>query len=168
MPKKKKLPRRNARKKQKPPQKKRAEEAKRALEAKHALEVLNAQMVKLLGEQITPSGKNAKIARVLKQEGFTVTFKANEAGSLTIDWYQVPHGAKLAKHGKPKPKPVLIASGHASFSAAGVKKLRLKLTNAGKKLLRHTSNQPLTAEGIFVASNGAHLEAKKAFVLRKR
>jgi subtilase family serine protease len=149
---------------------KRAEEARRAAEAKHAIEVLNAAMQKLLGEQLTPSGKNARIARVLTLDGFTVTFKANEAGSLTLDWYQVPRGAKLAAHSKPKPKPkpVLVASGHVSFSAAGTKKVKLKLTKAGKKLLKHAANEPLTAEGIFVASNGARLEAKKSFVLHKK
>ncbi|HTZ64789.1 MAG TPA: S53 family peptidase [Solirubrobacteraceae bacterium] len=150
--------------------KKRAEELKRAEEAKRAIEALNAQMLKLLGGQLAPSGKNARIARVLKLNGFTLTFKADEAGSLTIDWYQVPRGAKLAAHSKhkPKPKPVLIASGHVTFSAAGTKKVKLKLTKAGKKLLKHAANLPLTAQGTFVASNGAHLQAKKSFVLHKK
>ena len=146
---------------------KRAEEAKRALEAKHAEEALNDATLKLLGQQITPSGKNAKIARVLTLSGFTLTFKANQAGKLTIDWYEVPRGAKLASHAKHKPKPVLVGSGQVTFTAAGVKKVKIKLTSAGKKLLRHASNQPLTAEGVFVTTKGTRLEVKKAFVLHR-
>jgi hypothetical protein len=65
-----------------------------------------AQMAALISGLI-PSGKTAKIAALLKSGVFSLEFKAIEAGKATIDWYEVPPGAKLAKS---KAKPVLVAA----------------------------------------------------------
>ena len=74
--------------------------------------ISSAQIAALLGGQLTPSGKTAKIAALLKAGAFAFAYKALEAGSATIDWYQLPSGAKLAKNNNSsKKKPVLVAAG---------------------------------------------------------
>jgi hypothetical protein len=122
---------------------------------------LAAEVTALLVEELTPSGKAAKIASLLKSRGFTVTFKALEAGTVVIDWYEVPAGAKLAK-----PKPVLIAAGQRAFSAAGTAKIKIKLAAAGKRLLNHARKLKLTAKGTFTPTGKTPVTATKVFVLK--
>jgi hypothetical protein len=127
--------------------------------------VSSAQIAVLLAGQLTPSGKAAKIAALLKSGGFTVVFKALEAGTAVINWYQVPPGAKLAK--KAKPKPVLVAAGKRTFSAAGTATIKIKLTAAGKRLLKHAKKLKLTAKGTFTPTGKAPITATRTFVLKR-
>ena len=127
--------------------------------------VSSAQVATLLAGELTPSGKAAKIAALLKGGGFTVVFKALEAGTAVINWYQVPPGAKLAK--KAKPKPVLVATGRRTFSAAGTATIKIKLTAAGKRLLKHAKKLKLTAKGTFTPTGKAPITATRTFVLKR-
>jgi 6-phosphogluconolactonase len=133
--------------------------------ASQAVNVSAAQIRALLAGQLTPSGKKAKIAALLRSGVFTVAFKALEPGAVVIAWYQVPAGAKLAK--KAKPKPVLVASGKLTFSAAGTAKVKIKLTAAGKSLLRHAKQIKLTAKGTFTPTGKAPVSALRAFTLKR-
>jgi subtilase family serine protease len=122
-----------------------------------------AQLKSQLTAQLTPSGKAAKLASLLKANGYTLAFKAPEAGSLTIDWYELPPGAKLAK----KAKPVLVADGRLTFTAARAGKIVLKFTAAGKALLKRSKQLKLTAKGTFTPQGKATLSATKTFMLRR-
>lgn len=73
------------------------------------------------------------------------------AGSLSVQWFYLPKGAKLAK----KVKPVLVASGKATFSKAGAGHIRLRLTGQARRLLKHAKRLKLMAKGTFVASGGS-------------
>lgn len=106
-----------------------------------------AQIAASLAHQLTPSGKPAKIGTLLKSGGLTMPFTAPEAGTVAVQWYLVPAGAKLAKH--TKAKPVLVASGKLTFLAAGAGKLKIKLTAAGKRLLKHAKRLKLAERGTF-------------------
>jgi hypothetical protein len=99
-------------------------------------------------KQLSPAGKPAKIAALLKRGGYALTFKALTAGIVTISWYLVPHGAHVAKK-TAKPKPVLVASGKVRFTKASSAKLTVKLTSNGRKLLTHAKRLKLTAKGTF-------------------
>jgi hypothetical protein len=125
-----------------------------------------AQLESLLLSHLIPAGKTARTAALLKASGYSLSFKAPEPGSLTIAWYELPPGAKLAK--KVRPKPLLVASGRLRFAAAGTKTLELKLTAAGKALLRHGKRVKLTAKGTFTPSGKAAVSATKTFVLERR
>lgn len=129
-----------------------------------AASISAAQIAALLGQQLIPSSKAAKIATLLKSSGLKMNFKALEAGILSVQWYEVPAGAKLAKHSKAK--PVLVASGQMTFSAAGTKTLRIRLTAAGRKLLKHTKALRLTAKGMFTATGQAPVDQAVSFALR--
>ena len=126
--------------------------------------ISSAQIASLLAHELTLGGNAAKIATLLKSSGFTVTFKALEAGTAVIDWYQLPAGATLAKKGKAK--SILVAAGRATFSAAGTAKIKIKLTAAGKHILETTRSVKLTAKGTFTPTNKTPVSATKAFVVR--
>jgi hypothetical protein len=124
------------------------------------------QISALLNTEIKPAGGKAKIGAVLKAGGFTYTFRTLTAGHAAIAWYQVPRGAHLAS-AKTKPKPVLVAKGQLSFTAAGTGKLKVKLTTAGRKLLRKAKHLRLTAKGTFTPTGKPVVMATKAFTLNR-
>jgi hypothetical protein len=107
----------------------------------------------LLSVVLLPRGKAAKASALLKHGGYTMHVTAPAAGTLTVQWYGLPKGAKLAKHAKAK--PVLVASGQAVFQAAGVSKsFSVKLTAQGRRLLKHAKRLSLTAKGTFTVTGG--------------
>jgi hypothetical protein len=130
-----------------------------------AAAITSTQLKALLLANLTPSPKTAKTASLLRSGGYSLTFKAPEAGTLTIAWYELPPGAKLAK--KIKPKPILVATGQVKFSATGTKTLELKLTAAGKALLKRSKQLTLTAKGTFTPSGKAPVGATKPFTLER-
>lgn len=96
-----------------------------------------AQLKAALARQLVPFGNGAKVGALLKSGGYAAVFQALEAGTVTVSWYQVPSGAKLAK--KIKPKPILVATGKLTFSSAGTGQLRIRLTAQGKSLLKRVN-----------------------------
>jgi hypothetical protein len=113
---------------------------------------------------LTPSTTRALIAAALQRGAFNVRFDAPEAGTMTIEWFYLPHGAKLGS--KKKPRPVLVASGKLRFGAAKTATLKIELTAAGKRLLRHSKDTRLTARGTFAPSSGKAATALKVFELK--
>jgi hypothetical protein len=113
-----------------------------------AVTISSAQLVALLTRQLALSGKAARIGALLKHGGLSLPFTAPEAGTLAVQWYQVPVGAKLAK--RSKAKPVLVASGRLTFSGAGAGKVKMRLTAAGRRMLKQVKRVNLTARGTFV------------------
>lgn len=129
-----------------------------------AASISAAQIAALLGQQLIPSGKADKIATLLKGGGLTMSFKSLEAGTLSVQWYEIPAGAKLSK--KAKAKPVLVASGQTTFSVAGTKALRIRLTAAGRKVFKHAKSLKLTVKGMFTATGQAPVSQTVSFALR--
>jgi len=72
----------------------------------------------------------------------TVSFKAPIAGTAKVSWYILLLGGHIASV-----KPVVVATGTVRFDPAGTKKLKVKLTAAGKRLLAHAGSLKLTAKG---------------------
>jgi DNA-binding beta-propeller fold protein YncE len=126
--------------------------------------ITSAQIAALLAGQLTPSGKATKIPALLKSGGLAVVFNVPEAGAVVIGWYQLPLGAKLTKHANPN--PVLVAAGRRTFVAAGTATITIKLTAAGKRLLKHAKKLKLTAKGSFTPTGKAPITTTKAFVLK--
>ena len=128
-----------------------------------------AQVLALMKRQIVPSGKAARIAVLSKRGAYKLVCKALEPGTVVVHWYEVPSGATLAT--KTKPRPVLIATGRRRFSAAGDATMTIRLTSAGKRLLKHVllshaSRLKLTAKGTFTPSGKAPITGTKGFVLK--
>lgn len=127
--------------------------------------ISSTQLKALLARQLTPSGKAATIAALLKHGGLSLSFTAPEAGSLAIQWFQVPSGAKLAK--ATKTKPVLMASGKLTFSTAGTGKLTIRLTAQGRKLLKQVRRVRLMAKGTFTPRGGVAVSSIGGVRLRR-
>jgi hypothetical protein len=128
-----------------------------------------AQITALLLTEITPTGKAAAIAALLKAGGDTISFKALSAGTALVYWYYVPAGAHIAKA---KPKAQVVASGRLTFAAAGTAKLKIKLTAAGKTLLKreksgHAKLLKLTAKATFTPAGRAAIVTTKTFTLHR-
>jgi hypothetical protein len=123
--------------------------------------------------QLTPAGKAARIEALLKNGLFKQQFKAPEAGTAVIKWYYLPPGAKLAgakpagaKHAKKAaPTPVLVASGSVTFHAAGTAAAKIRLTGAGRRLLRHSTRIRLTAMCTFTPVGRAAIATSGTFQL---
>jgi hypothetical protein len=112
--------------------------------------------------RLTPSGKSAKIAALLKHGGLSLSFTAPEAGSLSVQWYTLSSGAQAAR----KAKPVLVASGRVTFSVPGRGKIKLTLTAAGKRLLKRAGRLRLTAKETFTPLGGVVTSASVSFLVR--
>jgi hypothetical protein len=121
----------------------------------------------LFGKHLNPGGKAAKIAAVLKKGGYSLPFTAPTAGKLVISWYQVPKGAHIANV-KPRAnaKPVLAATGSRRFFQGSTNTITIRLTVAGKKLLKRAKSLKLTARGIFTPIGTIAVVATTTFTLR--
>jgi hypothetical protein len=139
--------------------------AKGGVLGNHIAKASAAQIAALLAGQLTPSGRAAKIAVLVRRRGWAEPFRALEAGMAVIDWYELPKGATLARG--TKVRPVLVATGHLAFSAARTETLNVKLTNAGERLLQHAKHLKLTAKGTFTPTGAAPITATKIFVVKR-
>ncbi len=121
-----------------------------------------------LSAQLAPGGKAATIKALLQSGTLTLSITALEAGTETISWYYVPKGATIAKatH-RQKPKAQLIASGKATFTAPGFRKLVIKLTHAGHEFLRRQKRVSLVSLGTFKPRSGPSASARKKFTLKR-
>jgi hypothetical protein len=127
--------------------------------------ISSAQIKALLADQLIPSGKAAKIRALLKSGGFSLVFNALEAGVVVIDWYQVPSGANLAR--KAHPGPLLIAVGKLTFSAKGTARMKIKLTVAGRRLLKHAKQLKVTAKGTFTPRGKSPITTTRVLLLKQ-
>ncbi len=122
-----------------------------------------SKILTILKALLPPSGKAATIDALVRAGGYAYAFKALEGGVAEIDWYQLPHGAHIAKV---KPKPKLVARGRASFSTAATETLKVKLTAAGRSLLKHARRIRLTAKGTFTPTGQARVSTTLPFTLK--
>ena len=121
-----------------------------------------AQLKALLASLLAPHGKSAKIGALLKHRGYAISFVSLIAGRLSIAWYLVPKGARLAGA-----KPVLVAVGKIATPASGASKLTVKLTARGRSLLAPGKPLKLTAKGVLAASGRPSLVATRSFTLKR-
>jgi hypothetical protein len=122
------------------------------------------QLKRLLLAQLSPSGKAAKIAKLLNNGGFSLSFRALTAGRLVISWYLGPKSGRLVRA---NPKPVLFANGSANVLDVGAAKIRIKLTRAGTRGLRKANHLTLAAIASFTPPGTAAVVAVKSIKLRQ-
>ena len=116
-----------------------------------------------LSTVLAPTGRAARIRRLLTAGGFRFAFVAPSAGTLRIRWYDVPRGAHLAR----ARTPVLVARGTLTVSAAGRVRLRIVLTSAGRRLLRGARRLGLTSVVTFAPRGGTAIRVTRRFTLRR-
>jgi hypothetical protein len=127
-----------------------------------------AQIRSSLGMQLGMKGRQIKLKTLRKRRGYAYGFTALTPGALTIDWYYLPPGARLARGGHTalSARPVLFASGSAIFATAGSKKVTLRLTLAGRELLHDRKRIALSAVGSFTPRGKRAITATRSFSLR--
>ena len=124
----------------------------------------SAALTALLRSVLAPTGRAAKISALLKKGSYSLRFTAPSAGRLSISWYYLPKGARLARAA---PKPTLAAAGSVSYSAARAATIRISLTAAGRRMLRHARHMRLTARGAFAAPSASAVVVLRAFTLNR-
>jgi hypothetical protein len=124
---------------------------------------LTARIRASLLSQLTPKGRGAKIASVVKK-GYAMSFTALSAGTVVINWYYVPKGAHVSKK---KPVPVLVATGKKVFPRAGKLSFTVKLTAKGLLLVKKAKRIKLTARGSFTPVGQPPIVAIKSFTLTR-
>jgi hypothetical protein len=110
----------------------------------------------LLTSLMVPSGKAASVGALLAHNGYSARGTAPAAGSLRIIWV-------LAK-GK---HPVVVAKVSLQISPTGKIKIKIVLSRAGRKLIRHASRLKLTAKGTIVLVGMPGAAASRSFTVRR-
>jgi beta-galactosidase len=134
--------------------------------------VSRARVRSALTGVLSPKGAPARLARLLKNSGYTFTFTAPSTGKLVIDWYFVPKGSRLnaADAGgarSPKRTPVLVASAATSIKRAGRQTVKVKLTRRGRSLLKPARRERLTAVARFTAIGSSTVRTTRVITLRR-
>lgn len=117
-----------------------------------------------LAAALTPSGSGAKIGNLLKAGKVASKFKAPSAGKLAVSWTYKPASPRVSAAAA---KTVTVASGATKVKKKGKAKLVIKLTKAGKALLKGKRKIVLTASGTFAPKSGSKIKTTKAITLRR-
>ena len=122
-----------------------------------------AQILTALGTQLPRDDRGARIASMLKSGGYSFLFGAPAAGTLQVFWYEVPSGA----HVSAARKPVLVAASTTTFASPSRKTVKLRLTSAGRQLLKHSKRVKLTVKAVFTSRAGVSATWLKTLVLSR-
>ncbi|MEA2375363.1 MAG: hypothetical protein QOD53_1826, partial [Thermoleophilaceae bacterium] len=118
----------------------------------------------VLGRALVPSGAAATIGAILKAGAYPATVSAPGPGTAGVTWYYVPQGAHVAS----TRKPIVVASGTKTFKKAGKAKLKIKLSSAGRKMLKAAKKSvALTSKGTFTPKSGKRVSSKRTFKLKR-
>ena len=109
-----------------------------------------AQSLASLRVQLMRVHHAMRIASLRKTGYYVFSFTALTAGKLELSWYQVPTSA----HHSATAKPVLLAFGSTSYAGPATKKVKLRLTSWGRRLIGSSSSIKLSVKGVFVAAKG--------------
>jgi hypothetical protein len=101
---------------------------------------------------------NASIAAILGHGGYPTTASVPVPGTLTITWYSGSFGTHATRS-------VVVASGSKTFNKAGAAKLKIKLTHAGRALLKHAKHLKLTVAGSFKPKQGKKVTKQRTIRL---
>ena len=105
-----------------------------------------------LARMLSVPRKRAHTSDLLRHGGYTATTSLPAAGVITISW-------STRKH-------VTVAAGRETLPAAGAGKLQIRLTAAGRKLLRKTKALELTARGRATLDGGSPVSAVKSLTIK--
>jgi hypothetical protein len=84
-------------------------------------------------------------------------FGALIVGSVRVSW----------SYKASKAKPITVAAGRATISRAGTVTVKIGLTTAGRRLLKHAGHIRITAKGSFVVAGQPAIVAAQAFTLSR-
>lgn len=118
-----------------------------------------AQIASDLLRMLTPGAHVARIGQVAGASGYTYSFTARRTGTLVIAWSYL---AKVAHH---KPVRLLVATIRVTFVKTGNYRVTVRLTRAGKRLLRKAKRIRLTATATFTSAGLRPIVLHETFTL---
>ena len=104
-----------------------------------------------------PTAENASIKRIIARDGASVTFSPLGPGKLTISWYY--------QH---KDRRYLVAYCETTVDGGGTKRLLVRLTSVGKRLLERAKRISLGATAVFAPAEGGSSDSATAPVVLHR
>lgn len=116
-----------------------------------------AQLKASLLRALRPSGNAAKIATLKRKGAYPMRFGALIAGSVRVSW----------SYKSAKARRITVAAGRATISRAGTVTVKIGLTSAGRRLLKHAGHIRMTAKGSFLAAGQPTIVAAQAFTLSR-
>jgi hypothetical protein len=108
---------------------------------------------------LAPTGAAAKLRTLVKHGGFVSTFAAPSTGRLVLQWYSRPKRRKA--------KAVLLAAVTVKITRARTVKPQLRLTRAGRQLLRTSKKLTITGKGSFTPSGRKAVTATRTLTLKR-
>ena len=120
-----------------------------------------AQIKTALLRMLKPYGNSARLGAVVRNGGYRCTFVAPGAGRLAISWYT------LAKSARNRTHKLLIATAQLHVPGAKTATVTVKLTAAGKTLLKLSHRVHITATGTFTPEHHNGANASSGFTLAR-
>jgi hypothetical protein len=118
-----------------------------------------------LTSQTHNGGAPLSASALAKTGGLTLAVQPKVPGTATLDWwYPAPGRPHLARDAVAH--SVLVASGRRRFSGKAAAILQLRLTAAGRRLLKTGRRTRLTASATFTPAMGRTIGASRTFTLR--
>jgi hypothetical protein len=124
----------------------------------------STQLASLFARALVPSGSAARIGALLRRGAFIASLRSFAPGKAVIYWY-LP--AQRSPHSSTVIAPLLIAGGKVAFRKAGTAAVVVRLTRAGKRLLRRSKRVSLSAKAMFAPNGAAAIRAQRGFVLKR-
>jgi len=121
-----------------------------------------SQIRESVRRQMIPKGSAARIPVLLRKGGAKLAFKALDAGKLAIRWRTI----SVKVRGR-RTRAVVVARGSRTFERSGTKTIDVRLTKAGRRVLRGARRLRLTAEGSFARPGERPVAGTKPFVLTR-
>jgi hypothetical protein len=123
------------------------------------------EVAALIARALTPRGRAARIAAVLRSGGSKAAIKLTQAGAAVLDWYYIPRATR--RGGRAAHSSLLVASGALGFQADHTASLNVRLTSAGRRLLGGARRARLTATCVFTPVQGSAGGSSASFELRR-
>jgi hypothetical protein len=124
----------------------------------------STRLATLFARALAPSGSTARIGMLLKRGAFVASLRSFAPGKAVIYWYlpaqRLPHSSTVIS-------PLLIAGGKVAFRKAGTAAVVVRLTRAGRQLLRRSRRVSLSAKAMFAPNGAAAIRAQQRFVLER-
>jgi hypothetical protein len=108
---------------------------------------------------LAPTRTAAKLRTLVKRGGFVSVFVAPATGRLVLQWYSRPKRRKA--------KAVLLAGSTVNITKAGTVMPKLKLTRAGKRLLRASKKLTIIGKGSFTPTRKKPVTATRRLTLKR-
>jgi hypothetical protein len=124
----------------------------------------STRLATLFARALAPSGSSARIGVLLRRGAFVAPLRSFAPGRAVIYWYlpaqRLPHSSAVIS-------PLLIAGGKVAFRKAGTAAVVVRLTRAGKQLLKRSKRVSLSARAMFAPNGAAAIRAQRGFVLNR-